>query len=276
MPSRTFPSVAAVRTMVSPRRTTTAPSACLASLPVSRLRVDAPSAHSTRVTCTELSSLRLRQESSHRPLRGLPTADCRSKIVETAARWGPSNLRPAVTRRRLLPEPQLLDQCQVAGAVRVLQVLEQVGPLADHLEQAAAGGVVLRVGPHVLREAVDPLGQERDLDLGRAAVVVGALVRGNEFGLAFLRDRHGRLCSLRLVSRLLPRWPNRYFGFVGSVSEHCGKAGAERQGGGPILPSPGVPAALERPDGVLLLRDLNRPGPQVADLLDGLAGRQPA
>src|SRR5262249_28923454 len=51
MPSRALPAVAATKTILS-ASPTTAPSACCASLPVSRLRVDAPNALSTRVSCT--------------------------------------------------------------------------------------------------------------------------------------------------------------------------------------------------------------------------------
>src|SRR5262245_36367276 len=95
-PSRTLPSTAAVRTMVSPKRTTTEPSACLASLQVSRLRVEAPNAHSTRVHCPELSSHWLRQE-SRRPGERSQESGIRSPGSEKAHRPLTPDTCPLVT-----------------------------------------------------------------------------------------------------------------------------------------------------------------------------------
>src|SRR5574340_646484 len=100
--------------MVSPRRTTAAPSACLATLPFSMVRARPPTRAVTE--CFIVSFFR-----PERPGRGLAPA------------------------RLLLAEPEALDQGLVARDVALLEVIEQAAPLADHLEQSAAGVVVLRV-----------------------------------------------------------------------------------------------------------------------------------
>src|SRR4051812_37195265 len=102
--------------MVSPRRTTTAPCACLASFPVSRRRVCWPTCDSTWHACTELSS----------GGRGVT---------------GNVNIR-LHSRKRLFAEAEAADQRQVTGAVGGLEIGEQAVPLADHLEQASPAGVI--------------------------------------------------------------------------------------------------------------------------------------
>src|SRR2546426_11700580 len=44
--------------------------------------------------------------------------------------------------------------------------------LADHLQEPALPVEILRVDPEVIGEAVDPLGEQRDLDRGRPRVVL--------------------------------------------------------------------------------------------------------
>ena len=52
--------------------------------------------------------------------------------------------------------------------------------------------MVLRVVAEVLGEAVDPLGEQCDLDLGRSGVVFGAPETLDELLLLFLREAHVR------------------------------------------------------------------------------------
>ncbi len=94
-----------------------------------------------------------------------------------------------VGRRGLLPQAELGDELEVAGAVDPLEVLEQAGPGRDHLEQAAAGAVVVAVGFEVLGEAFDSLREYRDLDLRRAGVVGVALMFLDDGGLLGLGQR---------------------------------------------------------------------------------------
>src|SRR2546422_6904878 len=70
----------------------------------------------------------------------------------------------------LAPESEALDQRPVALDILLAQVLEQSAALADHLEQPAAGVVILFVGPEVLGQLFDALGQQGDLNFGRAGI----------------------------------------------------------------------------------------------------------
>src|SRR6266513_5289449 len=79
---------------------------------------------------------------------------------------GAPNATPAV----LMAETQLFDELPIPFQVGALQVLEQAAALRHHPEQAALSVKVLGVHPEVIGEAVDPLGEQRDLDRGRPRV----------------------------------------------------------------------------------------------------------
>ena len=84
----------------------------------------------------------------------------------------------------LAAQAELRDKGAVALQVGSLQVAEQATALADHLQQATAGVVVLAVVAQVLGELVDALGEQRDLDLGRAGVAAGAPVLADQLLLS--------------------------------------------------------------------------------------------
>src|SRR5205823_3862050 len=79
---------------------------------------------------------------------------------------GTPNATPAV----LMAETELFDELPIPFQVGALQVLEQAAALRDHPQQAALSVKVLGVDPKVVGEAVDPLGEQRDLDRGRPRV----------------------------------------------------------------------------------------------------------
>lgn len=60
---------------------------------------------------------------------------------------------------KLVPETKILDQLPIALQIGPLHVLEKTAPLANHLEQPAAGVMVLLMRTEVIRQVVDPLGQ---------------------------------------------------------------------------------------------------------------------
>src|SRR3989442_10869645 len=64
------------------------------------------------------------------------------------------------------------DDFLVSLRASAVQVGEQPSALSDHAEQPAATGVVVAGGAQVFGEVLDALGQERDLDLRRAGVLV--------------------------------------------------------------------------------------------------------
>ena len=65
---------------------------------------------------------------------------------------------------------QFPGQGDVTLRVRVVQVIKQTAPLADHLEQPPSGTVVLVVVLEMLGELVDSFGQQRDLYIRRTRV----------------------------------------------------------------------------------------------------------
>src|SRR5262245_53796489 len=65
-------------------------------------------------------------------------------------------------------QTQSADDGLIPGAILHLQVAEQAGSLADHLEESAPAGVVLLVSAHVLVELVDASGEQGDLHFGGA------------------------------------------------------------------------------------------------------------
>src|SRR2546426_8473217 len=69
-----------------------------------------------------------------------------------------------------MAETQLVDELPIAFQVGALQILQQAAALADHLQEPALPVEILRVDPEVIGKAVDPLGEQRDLDRGRPRV----------------------------------------------------------------------------------------------------------
>ena len=100
---------------------------------------------------------------------------------------------------RLLSDAELGDAGSVALNVLLGQVVQKVAALTDHLQQAEAAVIVLVMDLQVLGELIDALGENGDLDLGRARVrLVGAVCL--DYGsLFFLRD-HGKNILSFLIS----------------------------------------------------------------------------
>src|SRR3989304_1637264 len=76
----------------------------------------------------------------------------------------------------LLAPPEPLDQRAVLVRIIALQVVEKLAALAHHLQQAAARMKILDVGLEVLGQAVDALGEERDLHFRGAGIVPRPLI----------------------------------------------------------------------------------------------------
>ena len=65
-----------------------------------------------------------------------------------------------------------LDELLVAPVVLALEIVEQPAALTDH-HQATPGMEILLVRLQMIGQILDALGQDRDLDLGRAGVAFG-------------------------------------------------------------------------------------------------------
>jgi hypothetical protein len=90
----------------------------------------------------------------------------------------------------LFPQPEFANDRQVAFPVGLPEVLQKVRALAHELEEPAPTGEVLRVCSHVPGQLIDTSREQRDLHLGRAAILLVPTELADKFGLPLLRDRH--------------------------------------------------------------------------------------
>src|SRR3954468_14169600 len=148
--------IAVASTMVSPERTSTAPSACLASLPVSKLSSWSPTVVETRVSGSVAIAIYVLRPSAEGG--GLSQLQPRLGLAQTST--------PCIYLR-LAPEAELLNQRAVGLDVLALEVVQEPAAPAHELEQSAERVVVLRVRAEVLRELVDAPREQRDLHLRR-------------------------------------------------------------------------------------------------------------
>src|SRR4029453_18059859 len=122
MPTRALAAWHAVTsTMVSPDRTITAPSACLASLPVS------------------IETVRDPPEMSRRGVVGIKAG------VRDGGRAGRPAPPPVRGLRQLLTNVQFFDELCVPVQILPLEVIQQAAALADELEKAPTRRVVFHV-----------------------------------------------------------------------------------------------------------------------------------
>ena len=109
---------------------------------------------------------------------------------------------------RLVAETQLLDERPVGRQVTPLQVRQEAPPSADHLQETPATVMVLRMGPEVFGERVDPLGEHGHLQGGGPGV---RLVEAMLFGDCLLVEAHA------VDFRWVPAWATS---FVRDSFEH--------------------------------------------------------
>jgi len=86
------------------------------------------------------------------------------------------------TGKALFAQIKFLQQFVVLWQVVPLQVIEKLAATAGHLQETAARVKVLAVEAQVLGQMVDPGGEKRDLDFGRAGVIVVGFILGDDFG----------------------------------------------------------------------------------------------
>ena len=85
----------------------------------------------------------------------------------------------------LLSQSELADDRTVTLDVSLLQIVQKVSSVTDHLLQTAAAVEVLLVGLQVLGQVVDTVGEDRDLNLGRTGVSFVSCVLLNDAELFF-------------------------------------------------------------------------------------------
>src|SRR5512140_2816224 len=95
-------------------------------------------------------------------------------LLIAGPRWGPRIVLAEISGAMpgLLAKTERLQKGLVPHRFHRLQVIQQAPPLPDQLEQAPSRAEVLGVNLEVVRDHVDPLREERDLDLGGTGVRV--------------------------------------------------------------------------------------------------------
>lgn len=91
---------------------------------------------------------------------------------------------------QLFAQTEFLDQGAVAVCVLALEVREQALTPINHLDQAAAGVVILGVSLEVVVQFIDTRSQQCDLNFGRAGIVCTAGVVRNNGGFVDAFYRH--------------------------------------------------------------------------------------
>src|ERR1700737_251482 len=174
--------VAVTSSIVSPLRTKTAPLACSATRPVSKLMERSPTRCSIILGSGVMGLLA-------RPPHGL---------VPEVRNWGQRcsllrRYRQSLTPRppggggpylvvgtlanRLAAEAELLNEGPVAGDIASCEIVQQAPATADQPQKAKARVMVLGMLLEVVGEIPDPLGHESHLDLRRPGVgVVGPVL----------------------------------------------------------------------------------------------------
>ena len=88
-------------------------------------------------------------------------------------------------RKTLPTKAQFSDDGTVPLNVLLLEVVEQVSSVADHLQQAAAGMMVLLWTFTCSGQVVDSLGEQSDLDLRGTGVILAGAVSFDNCGFVF-------------------------------------------------------------------------------------------
>ena len=102
----------------------------------------------------------------------------------------PSEASPRFKAVALAAQSEPCDDGAIASVVLLDQIRKKASSLSDELEEAAAGLVVLRKASQVLRELLDPFGQEGDLHLRGARIAVLDGVLRDDLLLCLPRERH--------------------------------------------------------------------------------------
>src|ERR1700693_3029262 len=97
---------------------------------------------------------------------------------------------PGAPDRGLAADAEALPNRAIAIDVLLGQVLQQPAAAADQQQQPAAAVVVMLVHLQVLRQVVDPPGQQRDLDLRRTGVTLTGRILRQDLLLGGGVERH--------------------------------------------------------------------------------------
>ncbi len=103
-------------------------------------------------------------------------------------RYAKARIKRAFVALDVVADAELLDEGTVTLDVAFLDVGEQTATLTDEHHQTTAGMVILLVDLQVLGEVADALGEDGDLNIGIAGVLLVSAELLDQFSRALLRD----------------------------------------------------------------------------------------
>jgi hypothetical protein len=89
-------------------------------------------------------------------------------------------------------DPESLDEGSIPPRILFAKILQKPAALSDEHQEAAAGMMVFLVDPEMTRQAVDPLGEERDLYLRGTGVTLVKAILFHKRSLFCSIHRHRR------------------------------------------------------------------------------------
>src|SRR3954451_23030520 len=104
----------------------------------------------------------------------------------------------------LAAQAELADQRAVALEVVLLEVVEEATAAADEHQQAAARMVVVLVLAQMLGQVIDPMREQRHLNLGLAGVVLVLAEPRDDLALLLCGHAHVRPCRVAAMTRSRP------------------------------------------------------------------------
>ena len=107
------------------------------------------------------------------------------------------------TGDRLLAQTEPLDQLLVSITIALGEIFKQSASFTHHEEKSPAGSVVMLMCAQVFRKLTDALGEDGDLDLGRAGIAFVTLIVGNYFFLLLDSQGHGGVSATSIAKRFL-------------------------------------------------------------------------
>ena len=106
-------------------------------------------------------------------------------------------------QRKLLSEAESFDNCSVSFDILLSKIVKKLLSVTYHLGKTSLRVEILGVLLHMLGKAVDSVGKNSNLNLGRTGVLLVDLVLCDDGGLSFLVNH---LClHLSFYFRLKPR-----------------------------------------------------------------------
>src|SRR5262249_4051378 len=134
--------------------------------------------------------------------RGAPLASARHAVNRPlrpfsgqAILFAPASGGTQSLDRVLTAKPKALDELLIAPFILALEIVQQAPPLTHHHQQATAGMEILFVGLKVVGEALDTLGEQCHLDLGRTSVAFSSGKFLDQRLLALGSKRHRSVLS---------------------------------------------------------------------------------